>query len=98
MARNRNTDKAERMTAEAAAWAGVFLVVAGMLASIIAWVFRTSLKPLKIVIENNTAAMNLVSETIAKHGDSISDHEGRLIEIETTHEVLNCKRRRGDNT
>ena len=81
------------MTADAAAWAGVFLAAAGLISGVMAWLFRTSLKPMKIVIENNTAAMNLVSETLTKHGDSISDHEGRLIEIETTHDVLNCKRR-----
>ena len=81
------------MTADAAAWAGVFLAAAGMMGGVIAWLFNTSLRPMKIVIENNTAAMNLVSETLTNHGDSISDHEGRLIEIETTHDVLNCKRR-----
>ena len=81
------------MTADAAAWAGVFLVAAGMIGGIVAGLFRMSLRPIKTVIENNTSVMKLVSETIANHGDSISDHEGRLIEIETTHDVLNCKRR-----
>lgn len=85
------------MDANAAAWAGVYLLAASMLAGFLAWLFRLNIKPLKTVIENNTAAMNLVSKTIAKHTDALSDHEGRLIEIETTHEVLDCKKRlRGD--
>lgn len=70
MARDRNPDKEEylKMTADAAAWAGVFLAAAGMISGVMAWLFRTSLKPMKIVIENNTAAMNLVSETLTKTG------------------------------
>jgi len=79
------------MTADAAAWAGVGLMAAGMISGFFAWVFRINIKPLKTVIENNTAAMNLVSNTIAEHTKSISDHEGRIIEIETTHDILDCK-------
>lgn len=82
------------MTADAAAWAGVVLMACGMIAGFAAWIFRTNIKPFKIVIENNTAAMNLVSVTIAEHTKSITDHEGRIIEIETTHDILDCKHNR----
>ena len=82
------------MTADAAAWAGVALVASGMLAATVAWLFNTNIRPLKTVIENNTIAMNLVSETIAEHTKSITDHELRINDIETTHEILDCKHNR----
>ena len=82
------------MTADAAAWAGVALMASGMMAGVVAWLFRTSIKPLKLVIENNTNAMNLVSVTIAEHTKSITDHELRINDIETTHEILDCKHNR----
>ncbi len=82
------------MNADAAAWAAVFLAAAAMIGGIVAGLFRMSLRPIKTVIENNTAVMELVSETITKHADLIAEHNVRLVEIETTHDVLNCKRRR----
>jgi hypothetical protein len=82
------------MTADIAAWAGVALMATGMMAGMVGWIFRTSIKPLKVVIENNTDALNQVSNTIIEHAKSIADHEGRIIEIETTHEILGCKNKR----
>ena len=65
-----------------------------MIAGAVSWAFRASLKPIKIVIENNTAAFHLVSQTIREHSQQFADHDGRIFEIETTHEILDCKHNR----
>lgn len=75
-------------------WVAIGLTIAGMLAGAFAWILRANMKPLKIVIENNTAALNLVSQTIREHTAKLADHEGRIIEIETTHDILDCKHNR----
>lgn len=74
-----------------ASWVAIILTGLSMIAAIFAWIFRANIKPLKIVIENNTAALNLVSQTIREHTKQLADHEGRIIEIETTHDILDCK-------
>ena len=78
------------MTADMAAWAGVFLTALAMFGGGVLWLFRTGIKPLKIVIENNTAALNLALGTLGKHEDKIDEHEVRLNTIETTHAILGC--------
>ena len=78
------------MSADMAAWAGVILVALGMVCGIIAWLFKTGIAPLKVVIDNNTSALNLALSTLGKHDEKIEYHEIRLNTIETTHEVLGC--------
>lgn len=85
------------MGSDPASWVGVFLVALGMLAGFIAWLFRANVKPLRIVIENNTTALTLVSQTLAEHTKQLQEHDGRIIEIETTHEILDCKHNRRKN-
>ena len=82
------------MGSDPASWVGVFLVGLGMLAGFVAWLFRANIKPLRIVIENNTQALTLVSQTLAEHTKQLQEHDGRIIEIETTHEILDCKHNR----
>lgn len=69
---------------------GTAIVLAGFIAGIVAWLFKTGIAPLKQVIENNTAALNLATATIGKHGEKLEDHEIRITTVEVTHDVLGC--------
>ena len=75
---------------EFATVAAALVSVLGLLAGIIAWLFKTGIAPLRVVIDNNTTALNLALSTLGKHDDKIEGHEIRLNTIETTHEVLGC--------
>ena len=73
--------------------AGSLIVVLGFLSAIIVWLFKAGIAPLRVVIENNTTALNLASAKIGKHSEKIDDHELRLNTIETTHDVLGCAKK-----
>jgi hypothetical protein len=57
----------------------------------IAWLFKINTKPMQIALDNNTAAMKEMTQSIFKINQAINDHEVRLVEIETTHNILDCK-------
>jgi hypothetical protein len=57
----------------------------------IAWLFRINIKPMQTLIQNNTDALNTLTGTIKEQDEKIQDHEIRITEIETTHEILDCK-------
>jgi hypothetical protein len=57
----------------------------------IAWLFRINIKPMQTLIQNNTDALNTLTGTIKEQDEKIQNHEIRITEIETTHEILDCK-------
>lgn len=73
--------------------AGSVIVVLGFLAAIVAWLFKTGIAPLKVVIENNTTALNLALATLGKHEEELKDHDTRINTIETIHDVLGCAKK-----
>lgn len=73
-----------------AALAGALIGIFGFLSAIIVWLFKAGIAPLRVVIENNTTALNLALATLGKQGEKIEDHEIRLNTIETVHDVLGC--------
>jgi len=62
----------------------------GLLGGGMAWFVRTVLAPMKIVIENNTAALNRITTKLDAHDETLDDHGQRLVAIETTHKVKGC--------
>jgi hypothetical protein len=46
-----------------------------------------TVKPLSVVIENNTKAMDRVTEILDTHGAKLEDHGTRITRIETVHEM-----------
>ena len=82
------------MSVDVAVWAGTVFAGLGLLGAGGAWLFRTAIKPLKIVVENNTAAWTMVVATLTKQDETLGDHEVRLNTIETTHDILKCTERK----
>jgi len=56
----------------------------------IAWAIKVILAPLKVVIENNTAALNGMTKKLDAHDETLDDHGQRIVAIETTHKVKGC--------
>jgi hypothetical protein len=65
--------------------AGILTGILATLFSLVVWVFRASLTPFKIVIQNNTEVMKRIIEELDKHRGLIGDHSERLVRIETKH-------------
>jgi len=65
--------------------AGVSLTAIGAVSGVVVWLMRSTLAPLQVVIENNTAAINKVLEKVDDHDVKLEDHGNRLVKIETTH-------------
>ena len=57
------------MSVDVAVWAGTVFAGLGLLGAGGAWLFRTAIKPLKIVVENNTAAWTMVVATLTKQDE-----------------------------
>lgn len=86
-------------SATMAAWASLMLAAFIAICGFIAWLFRINIRPMQTLIQNNTEALNKLTGTIQKQDEKIQDHEVRISEIETTHDILDCrnmKRRKTD--
>jgi hypothetical protein len=65
----------------------IALTAIGMLAALIVWAMRATVAPLKVVIQNNTSAMERIITKLDDHDDKLDDHGNRITRIETTHRV-----------
>jgi hypothetical protein len=61
--------------------------IATIIGGLAAWSLRMTVKPLSVVIENNTKAMDRVTEILDTHGAKLEDHGTRITRIETVHEM-----------
>lgn len=59
-------------------------------AALIAWAMRATIAPLRVVIENNTKALDRVVAVLDKHEEQIEDHEARLGTVEAVHRIRGC--------
>jgi len=66
---------------------GIILAVVFPLSALVLWAIKTTVAPLQVVIENNTAAMNHIMEIVDTHGVKLENHSVRLTKIETVHEI-----------
>lgn len=73
----------------------VVILVTSTYTGAVMWIIKAYIKPLKPVIENNTQAMTTICATLNKHSEKISEHDVKIAEIETMHDVLGCKRKGG---
>ena len=66
---------------------GIALTGIGMIGGLVAWSIRMTIAPLKVVIENNTKAMERILSRVDEHDVRIDDHGVRISVIETKHEA-----------
>jgi len=66
---------------------GSIVAILVPLAALVVWAMRAIVAPLKVVIENNTQAMNKIMGTVEAHAGKLEDHGIRLACIETRHEL-----------
>jgi hypothetical protein len=66
---------------------GIALTGVGMLGGLVAWSMKMTVAPLRVVIENNTKAMERIINKIDEHDEKLDDHGVRLSIIETKHEA-----------
>jgi len=66
---------------------GSIVAILVPLAALVIWAMRAIVAPLKVVIENNTLAMNKIMDTVEIHADKLEDHGIRIACIETQHEL-----------
>ena len=68
----------------------LFSMIFGAGISFAVWAFRASMKPIKLLIEQNNAALATNSSAIHSLSETLVDHEVRLSDVETTHHILGC--------
>jgi hypothetical protein len=66
---------------------GSIVAILVPLAALLVWTMRAIVAPLKVVIENNTQAMNKIMGTVESHAGKLEDHGIRIACIETRHEL-----------
>jgi hypothetical protein len=66
---------------------GSIVAILVPLAALLVWAMRAIVAPLKVVIENNTQAMNRIMGTVETHSGKLEDHGIRIACIETRHEL-----------
>lgn len=66
---------------------GAIVGVAGLVGSLAVWAMRSTVAPLRIVIENNTRVMERIEGRIDEHSETLVDHGNRIIRIETVHDI-----------
>jgi len=66
---------------------GSVIAIVVPIAALVVWAMRAIVAPLKIVIENNTLAMNKIMGTVEIHAEKLEDHGIRIACIETRHEM-----------
>jgi len=66
---------------------GIALTSIGMIGGLVMWSIRMTIAPLKVVIENNTKAMERILNRVDEHDIRIDDHGVRISVIETKHEA-----------
>lgn len=64
---------------------GIGLTGLSMMAALVWWAMRSTVAPLKVVIQNNTAAMERIIHKLDDHDDRLDDHGNRITAIETKH-------------
>ena len=48
---------------------------------------RAMLSPFRVLIQNNTDALNRITDKLDYHDERLGNHEGRIVKIETVHEI-----------
>ena len=66
---------------------GVTLSAAGLIGGVAVAFMKLSIAPLKIVIQNNTTALEKLMSKLEEHDDRLDDHGNRITKIETKHAV-----------
>lgn len=70
-----------------AEWLSLFVGSLVVLGGFFLWIMNMIMSPIKLIIKNNTDALGKLDEMLSKHTDRIENHEGRIIKIETVHEI-----------
>lgn len=65
----------------------ILVAIVVPLAALLVWAMRAIVAPLGVVIENNTAAMTRIMDTVEMHGEKLEDHSVRIAKIETVHDI-----------
>jgi hypothetical protein len=68
---------------------GIIWIVGAMIAPVKKAV-EGSEKTMKVVIDNNTRAMEKLVALVDQHEDRLDDHHDRIARIETIHDVRGC--------
>lgn len=66
---------------------GTVIAAAGLFGGLAAWAMKTTVAPLKVVIENNTRVIERIDARLEKHECQLDDHEVRIVKVETVHEI-----------
>ena len=66
---------------------GSIVAILVPLAALLVWAMRAIVAPLRVVIENNTQAMNKIMGTVEIHAGKLEDHGIRIACIETRHDL-----------
>jgi hypothetical protein len=77
-------------------WITIGITCLSALVTFIVFFVRFVLNQLKTLITNNTHAMTDLRDTVEKINGTLADHEVRISQTETIHEVRGCSHYKGD--
>ena len=66
---------------------GIIIAVLVPVSALLVWAMRAIIAPFGVVIENNTAAMTRIMDTVDQHAEKLDDHNVRIVRIETVHDI-----------
>lgn len=66
---------------------GAVVGVASIIGGLAVWAMRSTVAPLRVVIENNTRVMERIEGRLDEHAEKLVDHGERIVRIETTHNL-----------
>lgn len=70
--------------------AGVIVSICAVVGGAFTWVIKAIIKPMQVTLDNNTEAMEKLSNTIDKLDGRLDDHDQRIERIETIQTMRGC--------
>jgi hypothetical protein len=65
----------------------IIFAIAVPLAGLFLWAMKSTVAPLRVVINNNTAVMDRIMNKLDNHEETLGEHAVRITKIETVHEI-----------
>ena len=65
----------------------MIFAIAVPLAGLFLWAMKSTVAPLRVVINNNTAVMDRIMNKLDNHEETLGEHAVRITKIETVHEI-----------
>ena len=69
---------------------GVIVSICAVIGGAFTWVIKAIIKPMQATLDNNTEAMEKLSNTIDKLDGRLDDHDRRIERIETIQTMHGC--------